>query len=134
MTYVLFIAVPNAAPELISAYHLGPYDARVTWKPLNNLTWQSVSIIYVVTYQLVGDNNRATVESDVPQVDLNRLNPNSSYTVTVLARNRVGDGIKSNQMEFMTNLSKSAGFLINRSFDYELVLFIKVVSMETKML
>ncbi|XP_046863649.1 phosphatidylinositol phosphatase PTPRQ-like isoform X3 [Xenia sp. Carnegie-2017] len=97
--------VPNKAPNLISAYHLGPYSARITWEPLNNLSWQAASIIYVVTYQLVGDNNRLTVESDVLQVDLNGLNPNSSYNVTVLARNRVGDGIESNSMEVMTNLS-----------------------------
>ncbi|XP_046841964.1 titin-like isoform X3 [Xenia sp. Carnegie-2017] len=97
--------VPNAPPELTSAYHLGPYSARVTWEPLNNLSWQAASIQYVVTYQLLGDNNRLTVESDVLQVNLNGLNPNSSYTVTVLARNRVGDGAKSNQMEFMTNLT-----------------------------
>ena len=114
MTLLLFYIVPNKAPNLISAYHLGPYSARVTWEPLNNLNWQAANIIYVVTYQLVGDNNRLTVESDVLQVDLNGLNPNSSYTVTVLARNRAGDGMESNQMEFMTNLSMSAGFLINQ--------------------
>ncbi|XP_046841992.1 protein sidekick-1-like [Xenia sp. Carnegie-2017] len=91
--------VPNDAPKLINAYHLGPYSARVTWEPLNNLNWQAASIQYVVTYQLMGDNERTTVlaKPDMLHGDLNGLNPNSTYTVTVLARNSVGDGIESNQ-------------------------------------
>lgn len=103
--------VPKITPTIEAAIHLGPFEARVSWKQIDTLHWQDSRIEYVIKYQkyhVKGDTSSAkekVVGSSESSVELNELRQNTTYIVFVSARNSVGTS-KSDGKIFSTNSRK----------------------------
>lgn len=104
---MFFIVVPKTAPTNVRANLLGPHEARVSWKVIDEVDWQDSSINYIVEYSKSGSTPQTTViGSSESSVKLTDLDFTSNYTVYVFANNSVGHGTKSEKVSFSTNSCK----------------------------
>ena len=106
--WVFLNLVPKITPTIEAAIHLGPFEARVSWKQLDTLHWQDSSIEYVIKYHVEGDTSSAkkkVVGSSEKGVELNELRQNTTYIVFVSARNSVGTSNSDGKI-FSTNSCK----------------------------
>jgi hypothetical protein len=104
---VFFIVVPKTAPTTVTADHLGPRRAQVSWERIPMVDWQDSDITYIVNYRRSESTPETkVVKSSDSSAELENLYSNSNYTVYVFARNSVGDGTKSEIVSFKTNSCK----------------------------